>query len=1325
MNDIITITIDGRTVRAQNRAMLLDVLNEERIYVPQLCNYPSLTPSGACRLCVVEVTKEQWRGPGRIVTSCLYPAEEGLIVSTRSPEVLKTRRSLLELYLARCPSAEKIQELARLEGIDTTSFAVKEDGDNCILCGLCTRVCQDCGPGAITTLSRGVDKIIGPDPGGVAADCTGCRTCAFICPTGAIEMKQEEGRLQIWNRSFPVPVCSVDQELCRACGLCEEVCPEDIPRVTINPDGSSAARIADTACTGCGICFGACPTGAINQDKQEILSDYEEVLLQTDLSGKTVIFKCSRSPMPVETENVYEVGCVGSIDSSTLLYCVAAGAKGAALVCRDRISCPYRCGGEQGEATVETAGALLRLCGLETDRIAYIRPEPGQEGPARSREEFIASLTALPQTLRSFYRPGKDFSFNLDAALMLVDWLKHKPELTPRLPEDLAALFAAGDQVPAAALYLGRLPELHLLLQPLLAEQPVSAIIADTSAFLKTQGYKSIAPALTAAGAAGHDRIIALSPRDTRDFPAGSKVITLQDIAGQQELTEQQAITEQIAEEELHGFSFRLTPANRAALLDRYLHSPAPYPVATPELYLQYKLLLRPGSWQISTAPYPEFSIAPATSDRSATVVKEGDRRRIFKHPILPPLNRQKLGFTFNGRPYCALEGEVITSALYAAGITVFGHHARDDGPQGIYCVNGQCSQCMVIADGKPVKGCMTPVREGMMVESVEGLPALSDDTPLPEKMPAPPETEVDVLIIGGGPAGISAAIELGEVGIDVLIIDDKQELGGKLSLQTHNFFGSVSDCYAGDRGVEIGHHLAADMLRLPTVKTWLNATVVGVFSDGKFGIATNNAFRLVRAKKTLFATGAREKSLAITGCDLPGVYGAGAFQTLVNRDLVKCAEKLFIIGGGNVGLIGAYHALQAGIDVVGLVEALPQCGGYKVHEDKIKRLGVPVMTSHTVLRIEGREEVQRVVIAAVDEKFQPRPGTERSFSVDTVLMAVGLSPVDEILEKAKEYGLDVYAAGDAEEIAEASAAIFSGKITGRKIAQDLGVDRPIPGNWESFGEILKQHGHEASPFEAKDRPDSVFPLIRCVQEIPCNPCTEACPNHCISMPGSILALPEFSRECIGCGGCVLACPGLAINLLINDYDPRREKALLMLPFEFNPDLVPIGREVTTTGMEGEIVGTGKVLAYKERTAQNSRLLLLLEVPYGDRLKVAGFKIREASEGLPLVEKPEKDEDPIVCRCERVRKHEIVAAVREGVRDMNQLKALNRAGLGGCNGKTCTDLILRIFREEGVPMEEITMPTHRPLVAEVHLGDFIAEEREEDRGNAQNEHEIR
>ncbi len=686
--------------------------------------------------------------------------------------------------------------------------------------------------------------------------------------------------------------------------------------------------------------------------------------------------------------------------------------------------------------------------------------------------------------------------------------------------------------------------------------------------------------------------------------------------------------------------------------------------------------------------------------------------RRIESHPILPPLPDERVAFTFNGRALEARKGEVISSALYAAGVSVFGHHHKDNGAQGIYCVNGQCSQCTVVADGRPVKSCMVPVTAGMKVQSCEDHPSLGE-VAAEAISPDVSDTAVQVLIIGGGPAGVCAANELGRLGVEVLIVDDKQELGGKLSLQTHNFFGSVANCYAGLRGVDIGTKLADEVTALPSVDVWLNATVVGVFSDGKFGVAGPQGYRLVTPDITLITCGAREKSLTFPGCDLPGVYGAGAFQTLVNRDLVRCAERLFIIGGGNVGLIGAYHALQAGIDVVGLVEALPSCGGYKVHEDKIKRLGVSVWTRHTVVRVEGDEQVERVVTAAIDENFQPLAGTERAFDVDTVLVAVGLSPVDELLTKAREYGMKVMAAGDTNEIAEASAAIFSGKITGRKLARELGVDVPIPSDWESFGEVLKYHGGEPGAFEAPVIDAPVYPLLRCVQEIPCNPCIEACPHDLISMPGSILALPEFAGLCEGCSRCVVACPGLAINLVNNDYDPTGETALLTLPFEFTDETIPYGEEVVTVDMEGHEVGTGKVVAVRKREDQDRRKLLLLEVPDGDKHAVAGFRIREPLQGEP-VDWSAPEEDPIVCRCERVRKSEITAAIRDGVRDMNQLKAVVRSGMGGCGGKTCTELVLRLYREEGVDPSEVTRPTIRPLVAEVHLGDFVTRTDEEE-----------
>ena len=685
---------------------------------------------------------------------------------------------------------------------------------------------------------------------------------------------------------------------------------------------------------------------------------------------------------------------------------------------------------------------------------------------------------------------------------------------------------------------------------------------------------------------------------------------------------------------------------------------------------------------------------------------------RIWEHPILPIEPRESVAFYWQGRKLIAKQGETIASALFANGVRIFGHHPKDGAPQGIFCANGQCAQCLVLADGKPVKSCMELVRSGMLVEPAEGLLELPPVDEVPE-MRDIEEVKVPVLIIGGGPAGLSAATELGKLGIETLLVDDKHRLGGKLVLQTHRFFGSINAVYAGTRGIDIATKLETEVRSQDSVRIWLNSTVLAVFGDQKVGILRDGGrYVLVTPQVILVAAGAREKSLAFKGNTLPGVYGAGAFQTLVNRDLVMAAEKLFIVGGGNVGLIAGYHALQAGISVVGLVEAMPECGGYKVHKDKLARLGVPIYTCHTVVSANGEDSVESVTVARVDEHFQPIPGTRRSFDCDTVLIAVGLDPVNEFYLKAQEFGMTAFAAGDAEEIAEASAAMFSGKIKGREIARALGYPvGEVPPDWYRTAEILKSKPGKTVEEYLPHAETGVVPVFHCSQEIPCDPCTAVCPQGLIHIDETdIRQLPIFIGEqlgkaCVGCDKCVAICPGLAITLV--DYRKDVKYPSVTIPYEFLKDSIQVGDVVTVLDAEGHALGNVKVTGVRAIKAFDRTVAVKVRAPKAYAKRIAGIRVQEEKVTRPMDRYVQRmTDDIIVCRCERVTAGEIRALIRQGYRDINEIKAVTRAGMGACGGKTCTPLIHHLFRDEGIPEAEVVDNVKRPLFIEVPLGVF-------------------
>ena len=203
---MVNLIIDGKNITAKEGTMLLEAIRGAGISVPTLCAHEAVSRSGACRLCVVEIKKGSRT---RVVTSCLYGVEEGLVVDTRSDRVLNVRRLVMELLLARCPQSDVLQKMAKELGVESQGrFVPDADHGKCILCRSCVRVCEEVvGVSAIGLFARGSHKTVGTPYNEKSDVCIGCGACVYVCPTGHIEMTSTGDKRKIWGRTFKMQTC--------------------------------------------------------------------------------------------------------------------------------------------------------------------------------------------------------------------------------------------------------------------------------------------------------------------------------------------------------------------------------------------------------------------------------------------------------------------------------------------------------------------------------------------------------------------------------------------------------------------------------------------------------------------------------------------------------------------------------------------------------------------------------------------------------------------------------------------------------------------------------------------------------------------------------------------------------------------------------------------------------------------------------------------------------------------------------------------------------------------------------------------------------------
>lgn len=337
---------------------------------------------------------------------------------------------------------------------------------------------------------------------------------------------------------------------------------------------------------------------------------------------------------------------------------------------------------------------------------------------------------------------------------------------------------------------------------------------------------------------------------------------------------------------------------------------------------------------------------------------------------------------------------------------------------------------------------------------------------------------ETELLVVGGGAAGLCAAAEAASAGVAVTVVESDLHPGGQLVKQTHKFFGS-KDEYAGTRGYKISDILLDEIKGCGSrVDIRCNTTVTGYYPEEGLYTAMRGEddYFGIKAKKAVIATGAQERLIPFPNNDLPGVYGAGAVQTLMNVYGVVPGKKVLMVGAGNIGLIVSYQLMQAGVEVAAVVEAADRVGGYWVHAAKIRRLGVPILLRHTVVEAVGDRVVSGAYIQGLDDGFR-RVGEPKAVDCDVICMAVGLSPTTELFWQAgcemlyvpqlcghvsyrdrsmRTSNPDIWVAGDASGIEEASAAMVEGRIAGYSAAKALGKNV----NPASFDEYWKRLDH-------------------------------------------------------------------------------------------------------------------------------------------------------------------------------------------------------------------------------------------------------------------------
>ena len=676
---------------------------------------------------------------------------------------------------------------------------------------------------------------------------------------------------------------------------------------------------------------------------------------------------------------------------------------------------------------------------------------------------------------------------------------------------------------------------------------------------------------------------------------------------------------------------------------------------------------------------------------------------KITKHPILDIAQGESVEFIYNGKKVVGQKGYTIAAALHQAGFPIHSH-SIEGRERSLECGIGKCGACEMLVDGKIRRICITLV-DG--VKEVREIPKdyQPDYSENPQKEVKIYKTTV--AIIGAGPAGLACREQLNKFGIANLVIDNNARIGGQFNMQTHQFFFFEKEQkFGGMRGFDIAKTLAGDNHE----GILLNYTVWDLLEGKRIAIKNivTQEVAYVDAEHLVVATGAVPFMPTFENDDLPGVYTAAVFQKMMNQEHTLLGKKVLTVGAGNIGYLTSYQGMQAGAHIKAIIEGMDHEGGFPVQANRVRRLGIPIMTSHILLKAIPNKDHTGIVGAVIAkcENFKAIPGTEQVIDdIDIINICTGLIPDSQLLTKGKQvFGLNTYGVGDAVRIGEGTSAVLRGKQAAFEVAQNIGLRF----NYDEYLEVSKQYiESQQHPIRVLQEPNKPkgdrmvakpFVIADCVYGFACNPCSFSCPQGAITK-SSTSSVPVIDYDkCIGCMNCVNHCPGLAIF----GYDLKKNTLFLPVEYEVNE-----GVEVFLVDDNGKKVGEGVVEKVLKKNNKTNVARVVAKNVDGDKLVEArGFIVKENyPKPIEFKSLKEVEAKTYVCHCEDVTLETLLKVIgdRKFI-SVDELKHITRMGMGPCRGKRCVPRAKQILRSYGIEVTGDSTP-RAPLASQVTLGD--------------------